>query len=105
VKGIPVAGIPCLRRRTIGIGSLFRRLRSRPLSSGGGGLNHMARVRFEKAILEAQCDVEIVPGVVLSAGRHTAVLRQQIIISTLSGPGREPPRFPLGYERDIIRRN
>jgi len=55
----------------------------------------MARVRFEEAILEAQCDVEIAPRVVLSAGRHTAVLRQQIIISNLSGPGRGPPRYLL----------
>ena len=62
---------------------------------GRWGRNHMARVRFEKAILEAQCDVEIAPGVVLSAGRHTTVLRQQIIISTLSGPGRGPPRYLL----------
>jgi hypothetical protein len=95
-----VKGSPC-RRDTLLASSddrdwvTFLSLASPTIVVGRWERNHVARVRFEKTILEAQCDIEIAPGVVLSAGRHTAVLRQQIIISTLSGPGRGPPRYLL----------
>jgi hypothetical protein len=76
------------------MGHLFVACVSDVLAEWWGAASHDAGA-IRKAILEAQSDVEIAPGVVLPTGRHNAVLRQQFGISDLSEPGPAPPRYLL----------